>query len=115
MINTVRDLAMILVGYAGLLRFDEISNSHSNYLIFEESHVILNIRKSKTDKFRAGNKVYISKASTSACSYSMLRCYIDLAGIDIKSDTFLFKPIFKSKGVQKLIHKDKSISYKRTS
>ena len=113
-LSDIRDLAMILIGYAGLLRFDEISNLHLNDIVFEESHLVLNIRKSKTDKFRAGNKVFISKGSTSACSYSMLRRYIDLSGADIKSDAFLFKPIYKSKGVQKLIKKDKSLSYTRT-
>ena len=29
---------MILIGYAGLLSFDEISNLHSNDIVFEESH-----------------------------------------------------------------------------
>ena len=113
-LSDVRDLAMILIGYAGLLRFDEINHLHANDVVFEESHLVLNIRKSKTDKFRAGNKVYISKGSTSACSYSMLRRYIDLAGIDTNSDEFLFKPVFTSKGVQKLIKKDKALSYTRT-
>ena len=110
----VRDLSMILLGYSGFLRFDEISNLHVNDISFEENYMVLNIRKSKTDKFRAGNKVYISKGSTSACAYSMVRRYIDCAGIDIKSNGFLFKPIFKSRGVHKLIHKDKPISYTRS-
>ena len=44
----------------------------------------------------------------------MVRGYIDLAGIDIKSNGFLFKPIFKSRDVHKLIHKDKPISYTRS-
>ena len=113
-LSDIRDLAMILIGYAGLLRFDEISKLHSNDIVFEESHLVLNKRKSKTDKFRAGNKVFINKGSTSACSYSMLRRYIDLSGAEIKSDAFLFKPIYKSKGVQKLIKKNKSLSYTRT-
>ena len=110
-ISDIRDLAMILIGYASLLRFDEISNLHSNDIVFEESHLVLSIRKSKTDNFRAGNKVFIGKGSTSACSYSMFRRYIDLSGAYIKSDTFSFKPIFKSKGVQKLIIKVKVEKY----
>lgn len=112
-LNDVRDLSMILIGYAGLLRFDEISNLHANDIVFEESHLTLTIRKSKTDKFRAGNKVFISKGRSSACAYSMLKRYIDLSGISLKSDEFLFKPIFKTKGQYKLIHKNKAISYTR--
>ena len=85
---------MIMLGYSRLLRFDEISNLHSNDIQFEEDHLILTISKSKTDQFRAGNKVYISKGSTSACAYSMLKRYIEVSCSDLQSDSFLFKPIF---------------------
>ena len=113
-LGDIKDLAMIILGYSGLLRFDEISNLHSNDIHFEEDHLILTIRKSKTDQFRAGNKVYISKGSTSACAYSMLKRYIEVSCSDLQSDSFLFKPIFKSKGVQRLMHKNKPLSYTRT-
>ena len=113
-LTDIRDLAMILIGYAGLLRFDEISNIRSNDISFKENHLEIIIRRRKTDKFRAGNKVFISKGNTLACAYGMLKCYIDISGVDIKSDTYLFKPIFKSKGQCKLIYKDKPISYTRT-
>ena len=33
-LSDIRDLAMILIGYAGLLRFDEISNLHSINIVF---------------------------------------------------------------------------------
>lgn len=113
-LGDIRDLAMIMLGYSGFLRFDEISNLHSDDIQFEEDHLILTIRKSETDQFRAGNKVYIIKGSTSACAYSMLKRYIELSGSVLRSNTFLFKPIFNSKGIQKLIHKDKPLSYTRT-
>ena len=113
-LTDIRDLAMILIGYAGLLRFDEISNIRSNDISFKENHLEISIRRSKADKFRAGNKVFISKGNTSACAYGMLKRYIDISGVDVKSDTYLFKPIFKSKGQCKLIYKDKPISYTRT-
>ena len=44
----------------------------------------------------------------------MLKRYIDISGVDVKSDIYLLKPIFKSKGQCKLIYKDKPISYTRT-
>ena len=58
--------------------------------------------------------MFISKGITSSCPYGMLKRYIDISGVDVKSDIYLFKPIFKSKGQCKLIYKDKQISYTRT-
>ena len=90
---------MILVGYSGLLRFDEISNIPSNDILFKDNYLEIKNRRSKADKFRNGDKVYIIKGKPSACFYSMLKRYIDLSGVTTKSDTFLFKPVFKSKGM----------------
>lgn len=110
----IRDLAMILTGYTGFLRFDEISKLKCNDVTFQDDHFTLTITSSKTDKFRAGNKVLIAKGHTSACAYVMLRRYIDLAGIDLKSNGFLFKPMYKSKGKCSFVRKEKCLSYTRT-
>lgn len=110
----IRDLAMILTGYTGFLRFDEISKLRCNDVTFQDDHFTLNIRSSKTDKFRSGNKVLIAKGHTSACAYAMLRRYIDLASVDLSSNDFLFKPMYKSKGRCNLIKKEKCLSYTRT-
>ena len=37
--------------------------------------------------------------------------YVYLAGLDLRSDNFLFRPIFRSKGISKLIYKNKRLSY----
>ena len=115
-LSDIRDLSMILVAYAGLLRFDEIKNLRYKDILFEENYIEIKIRRSKSDKFRAGDKVFISKGKTSACAYSMLKRYMDLTGpgADTKSDMFLFRPISSSKRTCKLIDKDKPLSYTRT-
>ena len=43
-----------------------------------------------------------------------IETYMGISGVDMKTDTFLFKHIFKSKGQYKLIFTDKPISYTRT-
>ena len=110
----IRDLTMILLGFAGFLRFDEINNLMFKDIHFEEEHIEINIRKSKTDQFRSGNKVFIAKGATSACAYTMLRRYVTKCGKETMSDSYLFKPLFKSKGKCNLIHKNKKLSYTRT-
>ena len=62
---------MITLAYAGFLRFNELSNLHCNELSLKPDHMILKIRKSKTDIYRHGNEVLIAKGSSSACPYSL--------------------------------------------
>ena len=69
----IRDLTMILLGYAGFLRFSEINEMKSNDIIVYDEHLVLKIRKSKTDIYREGKEVLITKGSSSACPYEMLK------------------------------------------
>ena len=68
----VRDLWMIVLGFSAFLRYEEISNVRCNDIRIEDSHFCMNIRKSKTDQYRFGNEVAISKGHSAACPYSML-------------------------------------------
>ncbi|KAJ8310730.1 hypothetical protein KUTeg_012595 [Tegillarca granosa] len=56
----------------------------------------IRICKSKTDQYRLGDKILVSKCSTVACPLTMLRQYFKLANIDNSSHHFLFSPIFRS-------------------
>lgn len=109
----VRDLTMILLGYAGFLRFSEISQLRCNDIDFRDEYVILKIRKSKTDIYRSGKEVLIAKGSTSACPHGMLKKYFQVSEQDEKSDLYLFRPVNRSKGKAKLLAKNKQISYTR--
>ena len=86
----LRDLTMIPLGYAGFLRFNEIRELKCNDIEFKEDHVILKIRKSKTDVYRSGKEVLISKGSSSACPHTMLKKYLRVTEQYVYSDKFLF-------------------------
>ena len=108
----IRDLTMILLSFAGFLRFDEISSLMFKDVKVEENYLIVKIEKSKTDQYRQGNEILISKGETIACPYRMYLDYIRIANFkDNSSDQYLFRPCFRSKGVSKLIYKNKKISY----
>ena len=107
----IRDLAMILLSFAGFLRFDEVSSLKCNNIKVKDTFLVLYIEKSKTDQYRNGNEVLISKGVSSACPYNMFLKYVRLAGLDLDSDFFLFRPIFRSKNICKLIYKNKKLSY----
>lgn len=109
----VRDLCMILLSFAGFLRYEELSSLRCSDITFLDGYVKFFINKSKTDQYRQGNEILISTGVTSACPVKMLQRYISLGNIDIFSDHFLFKSVFKSKDGLKLIYKNKKLSYTR--
>ena len=102
---------MALISFSGFLRFDEVSNLKCNDIVIHEDYISIFIHKSKTDRYRQGNEIVIAKGSSSACPMLMLLKYISMAGISLSSSQFLFKPVFRSKGIAKLIYKDKKLSY----
>ena len=110
----VRDLSMILISFAGFLRFDEINSLTCSDVTITDDHMKVFIKKSKTDQYRQGNEILIARGSTSACPVRMTERYFDLGSIDSSSNDFLFKPLFKSKDGTKLINKNKKLSYTRT-
>ena len=102
---------MILLGYAGFLRFNEISELKCNDIQLKEQYIVLKIKKSKTDV--CGKEVLISIGTSSACPQSMLQKYLYVAKQDVDSDKFLFRPVNRSKGKAKSLVADKKLSYTR--
>lgn len=109
----VRDSCMILLSFSGFLRYEELSSLRCSDITFLDGYVKIFINKSKTDQYRQGNEILISRGVTSACPVKMLQRYISRGIIDIFSDHFLFKSVFKSKDGLKLIYKNKKLSYTR--
>lgn len=109
----IRDLTMILIGYAGFLRYNEISELKCSDITFYDKHLVLKIRKSKTDVYREGREVLIVKGSSSACPYVMLKRYMSLSNSELGADSYLFKPVNKSKNVSNLLRVNKKLSYTR--
>lgn len=110
----LRDLAMILLGYAGFLRFNELSELKCLDVKFQCDHMVLRIRSSKTDVYRSGKDVFISKGVTVACPFVMLQKYMHISNLMSTPESYLFKPAFRSKSKSALIAKNKKLSYTRT-
>ena len=107
----IRDLCMILLSFSGFLRYDEVSSLLCRDIQVFDEYIVIKIQKSKTDQYRNGDEIYISKGTTIACPLNMFNRYVTLAQLDLQSDEFLFKPVFRSKNVCKLIYKNKKLSY----
>ena len=107
---------MIVLCYAGFLRFSEVSSIKSNHVkFFENSHIEIYLEKSKTDQYRLGDSVVIAKGQSAACPFLLLKKYFYLTGIDKSKDSvFLFRPMFRSGNRYALIYKKTPLSYTRT-
>lgn len=108
-----RDLAMMVLAFAGFLRFDDLANLRTKNIFFRGDHIEIKLEKAKTDQYREGNLVSISKGETILCPLLRLETYLKLGNIDLNEDKFLFRPLYKSKNGVKLINLDKKISYTR--
>ena len=106
---------MFLVGFSGFLRFNEISNLKVKDIKFHDLHMSLYIEKSKTDVYRRGNEVIISKTNSKYCPVYWMKHYLSLAEISQKPDEYVFRSIryFKSLGKYKLCTINKPLSYTR--
>lgn len=110
-LTVVRDLVMILLSFSAFLRFSELSQLKCNDVTIKEGYLVLKIRKSKTDQYRAGDEVLVSKGQSLACPYSMFLRYLGLANIEISTDMYLFRPLYRSKDKCGLIKVNRPISY----
>ncbi|XP_052105787.1 integrase/recombinase xerD homolog, partial [Mytilus californianus] len=77
----IRDLTMILLSFSGFLRYDEISSLRFKDVVIHDNYLILYINKSKTDQYRQGNEILISKGLSIACPYVMFIRYLELIGL----------------------------------
>ena len=114
-LSSVRICSMLLLGFAGFLRFNEIANLKVKNISFHDLYMSLNIEKSKTDVYRRGNSITIAKTGVDMCPVMWMKRYLDLAEISFKPEDFVFRSIryFKSLNKYKLCSVNKPISYTR--
>ena len=67
--------------------------------------------RSKTDVYREGNYVYISASESQYCPVSVLRKYMNLAGIHDNSNLPLFRPLVFHKSNSSYTLRDGKMSY----
>lgn len=109
----LRTFTMMVLSFVGFLRYSEAAFLRRSDFVFKETYVKVFIEKSKTDIYREGNWLFISKVDSEICPISILKLYLNKCGIDPKSEEFIFRGMsfFKSKSVHKLRSKNVPISY----
>lgn len=92
-LKNIRIVCMCLLCYAGFLRFAELANLKRHHIMFYNNYVKLFLESSKTDVYREGRDVVISKTNTPTCPVNMLSRYLDLAKIQADSTDYVFRPL----------------------
>ena len=110
-----RDISMALLLFAGFFRFNELAALAIQDISISGTHLTVKVTKSKTDQYRKGNEVVISRSGKVSCPVLNLERYMALAGINTshKTSDYLFKPIVKVRSGYKVIEKVKPLSYTR--
>ena len=106
--------AMLLIAYAGFLRYDELINIRRCDLDIFVSHVSIFISKSKTDIYRDGAWVLIGATNSKTCPVTALRRYLEAAGLNDDTDeNFIFRPLNYLKSSDSYIMRDGKLGYTR--
>ena len=89
----MRTLSMCLLGFAGFLRYSELVNIKLCDISFEETHMTINIVRSKTDVHKEGHKLCIARTHCVTCPVHKLEQYLKMLDVDINSQEYLFRSL----------------------
>jgi integrase len=92
-LTDIRICCMCLLSYAAFLRFSELVNLKRSDIFFYDDHFSLFISKSKTDQFKTGTCVNVSRTENITCPYNMLKLYLQVAAISDDSNCFIFRAV----------------------
>ena len=114
-LQKLRICCLLLLGYAGFLRFNELAQIRASNLKISDSHLVILIERSKTDIYRQGHTVVITRTNNDTCPVVMFEKYLLKADIALDSDDFIFRSLsfFKSKDTYRLCKINKPLSYIR--
>ena len=112
----MRLLTLCSLAYTGFLRYNELCNIKAKHIKIYDHYVDIFVEKSKTDCYRKGNHVIISRLDSLQCPVKILSSYLREAQIDLASDMYIFRPLsfFKSSKAFMLRKKNTCLSYTRT-
>ena len=105
---------MCLISCAGFLRYSDLSNLRNDNLTFYEQYVKLFLEGSKTDVYRKGRDVLISKTNSNTCPVSTLLRYLSSADSMHDSTDYIFVHFhFANRPVLTYLEKVNSLTQER--
>ena len=108
-----RRFTLLLLSFAGFLRFSEAVNLRRGDLKFFSTHMTLFLESSKTDQYRDGHTLLISGLPSQICPVAITAGFLKRLRLQHKHDAFIFRAMFwhRRSRVHKLKTSNKPISY----
>ena len=95
----------------GFLRFNEAIKLRRCDIIINKTFLSLFIQNSKTDVYREGSWVYLTKLDTALCPIELISHYFKKGNIKGNCQKCIFRGIITTKSHSKLRNCDKHVSY----
>ena len=89
----LRKFTILLISFAGFLRFAEASQLRRGDIRFYSTHMSLFIEGSKTDVYRDGHVLLISRVNSPICPVTGLARYIKAARLAHLYDDYIFRAV----------------------
>ena len=99
-----------LLAFAGFLHFSELASLRPCDIVVNREMLTIHIACSKTDQYRKGHEVVISRTDSLTCPVAMLEAYMERTGMQWLEQGLLFRVIQHSKSGESL-RKSGGISY----
>ena len=112
LLDSVRLLAICLLGFAGFMRCEELLKLECADVKFKEEGMVLSIRSSKTDQFREGDSLLVGRTGAITCPVQMMERYFRMGHLNGESHDRVFRAIVNSKGGE-MLRKSGGLSYSR--
>ena len=111
-LKDLRVAFMCLLSFSGFLHLSELANLKRNNNTFFDSHVKLYLEQSKTDIYRDGKDVLISRTLNITCPVNMFQRYLVSADISVNNTDYIFRGLVYCKSVDSYkLRKTGKLSY----
>lgn len=114
--SNLKDLCSVLLfvlGFHGLFRISELLDLQAVDVTIHTEYLEILIKSSKTDQYREGNKVFISKLGGIACPHALLCRYFASARIDPNFSVYIFRAVRFFKRTNMYLLCSNKLSYTR--
>jgi integrase len=93
----IRNVLMPAMAYSLLLRHDELCHLNCKFIVRVGKGLKIIIPSSKTDVFREGKTVFLAKQYDGPSVSNLFDKYIQVSGLSLGDNHFLFAPIYNDK------------------
>ena len=101
-LSDLRLAASCLLAFAAFLRYDEMAKLRCCDITFSSESMSVHILSSKTDQYRQGDSVLVSRTNSPTCPVAMMERYFAQAGLSHSSPSLLFRGITHTKHGERL-------------